>query len=217
MKALAINGSPRKGWSTATLLENALDGCAANGAQVEMVHLYDHSYRGCTSCFGCKRLGGQGYGRCNMRDELTPILDKAAGAEVLILGSPFYFHAETGEMRSFMERLLFPYLSYTPDNASIFPGKIRTAFFYTMNITEKDMPAFYQDSSVAATRAIMTRIFGSCEILLCTDTYQFADYSKYLSTAWDAEAKASRREDVFPRDCALAYELGAQLVQAART
>jgi multimeric flavodoxin WrbA len=215
MKAIAINGSPRKKWNTAILLENALSGCRANGAETEMVHLYAYTYQGCTSCFSCKLIGGKSYGRCNMQDALRPILDRASQADILILGSPFYFHAETGEMRSFMERLLFPYLTYTPDHASIFPREIPAALVYTMNVTEQDMSAFYQDTSVAASRAIMTRIFGSCEVLLCTDTYQFADYSKYLSTAWDADAKARRHKDQFPRDCEHARELGASLVAAA--
>jgi len=216
MKAIAINGSPRKKWNTATLLEHALSGCGDNGAETELVHLYGHAYQGCTSCFSCKAIGGKSYGRCGMQDELSPILDRASQADILVLGSPFYFHAETGEMRSFMERLLFPYLSYTPNHASISPRKIATALVYTQNVTEEDMPAFFQDTSVAASRAIMTRIFGSCEVLLCSDTYQFDDYSKYLSTAWDPEAKAKRRREVFPHDCERAYELGAGLAAAAR-
>jgi len=215
MKAVAINGSPRKEWNTATLLANALSGCSAGGAETELVHLYDYAYQGCRSCFACKRIGGKSYGRCGARDELSPVLERASQADVLILGSPFYFHMETGEMRSFMERLLFPYLTYTPDHASIFPRKISTALLYTMNVSEEDMPAFYQDTSVAASRAIMARIFGSCEVLLCTDTYQFDDYSKYLSTAWDPDAKARRRNEVFPQDCRRAYELGARLAAAA--
>jgi multimeric flavodoxin WrbA len=216
MKALAINGSPRRKWNTAILLEEALAGCRSNGAEVEMIHLYDHTYRGCKSCFLCKEIGGKSHGRCGFRDGLSPILERAAETDVLILGSPFYFHTETGEMRSFMERLLFPYLTYTPDHHSIFPRKIPTAFIYTMNIGEEAMPDFYQDSSVAASQGIMTRIFGSCEVLLSYDTYQFSDYGKYLSTAWDPVAKAKRREEVFPEERRRAYELGVRLSTVRR-
>jgi multimeric flavodoxin WrbA len=216
MKAVAINGSPRKTWNTATLLKKALQGCRAQGAETEIVHLYDHRYEGCKSCFSCKKLGGRSYGRCGQNDELTPILERVAGADVLLLGSPLYFHTETGAMRSFMERLLFPYLTYTPNNASIFPHPIPTGLIYTMGVTEEQMPAFHQDSSVAASREIMTRIFGGCEVLLCTDTYQFSDYSKYLSTLWDPEAKARRREEVFPQDCERAYALGKGLAGGCR-
>ncbi len=216
MKAIAVNGSPRKTWNTATLLGKALEGAQAKGAETELVHLYGLSYKGCISCFGCKEIGGKSYGRCAARDELTPVLDKIGEADVLILGSPLYFHTETGEMRSFMERLLFPYLTYTPGYASIVPGKLLTGLIYTMNVSEENLAAFGQDSSTAASRGIMTRVFGNCEMLLCTDTLQFSDYSKYLCTVFDPAAKARRRQEVFPRDCVKAYELGAELALSAK-
>ena len=123
MNAIAVNGSPRKKWSTATLLENALAGAGSNGMETEMVHLYDLDYRGCTSCFSCKLIGGKSYGRCAMRDELTPILERISSCDALILGSPIYWHTETGEMRSFIERLVFPFMTYTPGYVSITPKR----------------------------------------------------------------------------------------------
>ena len=216
MKAIAINGSPRKRWNTATLLKKALAGAEAEGAGTELVHLYDKSYSGCRSCFACKKIGGKSYGRCAVKDELTPVLAKVAEADVLILGSPIYFHTESGEMRSFLERLLFPYLTYTPGYGSVFPGKLQTGLVYTMNVKEQDIPAYRQDVSVSATQGVMTRIFGNCRFMLSTDTLQFPDYSKYLSTVFDPEAKAKRREEVFPQDCEKAFTLGAGLALTAK-
>lgn len=215
MKAIAINGSPRKKWNTATLLENALAGAKESGADTELVHLYDLTYSGCISCFACKKIGGKSYGRCAVKDDLKPLLGSIAKADVLILGSPIYFSAETGEMRSLLERLLFPYLTYTPEYTTIFPGKLTTAFIYTMNIKEEQFAAYGYDQVFAMTKGAMMRVFGNCETLLSTDTCQFDDYSKYLATAWDPVAKAKRRQDVFPRDCQRARELGARLVQTA--
>jgi hypothetical protein len=77
------------------------------------------------------------------------------------------------------------------------------------------MPAYHQDVSIAASRGAMTRAFGNCEVLLSTDTLQFSDYSKFVSTAFDPRAKAKRRQEVFPQDCAHAFELGAKLTLAA--
>ncbi|XWX63056.1 flavodoxin family protein [Desulfitobacterium sp. AusDCA] len=48
MKVIAINGSPRKNKNTATLLNKALE-----GAETELIHLYDLNYKGCVSCFAC--------------------------------------------------------------------------------------------------------------------------------------------------------------------
>ncbi len=221
MNIIAINGSPRKKWNTATLLQNALEGAAERATQAgrtastELVHLYEHDYKGCISCFACKKIGGKSYGHCAVKDGLTPILDRVAEADVLLLGSPIYFYTETGEMRSFLERLLFPYLSYTPGYQPLFPRTLPTGLVYTMNIPEDKMADYQQDRAVKATWAVTRKIFGSCELFLCTDTYQFDDYSKYVSTSWDPVAKAKRREEVFPQDCARARALGARLVEQA--
>ena len=43
MKALFINGSPRKNGNTAQLLKRAMDGASEAGAEVELVNLYDRS------------------------------------------------------------------------------------------------------------------------------------------------------------------------------
>jgi multimeric flavodoxin WrbA len=45
MKVIAINGSPRKKWNTATLLEKALEGAASEGAETEIIHLYDLNFK----------------------------------------------------------------------------------------------------------------------------------------------------------------------------
>ena len=113
MKVIAINGSPRKKWNTATLLEKALEGAASEGAETELIHLYDLNFKGCTSCFACKLKDGKSYGKCAMKDELTPVLEKLEDADAVILGSPLYLGNSTGEMRSFMERYIFPYLVYS--------------------------------------------------------------------------------------------------------
>jgi multimeric flavodoxin WrbA len=99
MKIYAINGSPRKKWNTALLLEHALAGAASQGAETELIHLYDLTYKGCTSCFSCKLKGGKSYGRCAMNDGLTPVLEKLAEADAFILGSPIYFDPEERKQR----------------------------------------------------------------------------------------------------------------------
>ena len=119
MYVLGINGSPRKRGNTAILLQEALRGAEASGMAAECVHLYDLSFKGCVSCFACKRKGGKSYGACACRDELTPLLEKVQRADALVLASPIYFMHLTACMRAFLERLLYPYLSYTKDYASL--------------------------------------------------------------------------------------------------
>ena len=51
MKVIAFNGGPRKNWNTAMLLEKALEGAKSQGAETELIHLYELNYKGCISCF----------------------------------------------------------------------------------------------------------------------------------------------------------------------
>ena len=213
MKVIAFNGSPRKKWNTATLLENALEGSASQGAETELIHLYDLNFKGCKSCFECKTKGGKSYGRCAVKDDLTPILKKVEETDAIILGSPIYFGTVTGEMRSFMERLLFPYRPYVDPQdprQSLFPKKINTGFIYTMNVTEEQMKELEYDQHSRLNERVLQLIFGASESLFSYDTYQFEDYSKVVADRFDPEKKAKRRKEVFPKDCEKAFEMGAR-------
>jgi multimeric flavodoxin WrbA len=209
MKVIAFNGSPRKKWNTATLLEHALKGAASKGAETELIHLYDFCFKGCISCFSCKTRGGQNYGRCAVKDELTPFLEQVETASGIILGSPIYLGTVTGEMRSFIERLIFPYLTYTDPLQSLFPGKIRTGLIYTMNVSEADMKQRGYDRHLEINETYLRMIFGACQSLFSFDTFQFNDYSKVVADRFDPDKKARRREEIFPMDCQKAFQLGA--------
>ena len=213
MKVMAVNGSPRKTWNTATLLTKALEGAASQGAEAELIHLYDLAFTGCTSCFACKTRDGQSYGRCAVKDGLMPILKKVEAAEALILGSPIYFGNVSGEMRSFLERLLFPYFTYTDPPQSLFPRKIATGFIYTMNVTEEMMKEWGYEQVFANNQRLLQMVFGSSESLWSCDTYQFRDYAKVVADRFDPEKKARRRREVFPRDCEKALAMGARIAQ----
>ncbi len=212
MKLLAVNGSPRKNRNTASLLEKIVEGAASTGAETELVHLIDLEYRGCMSCFACKRVGGMSYGRCAMRDGLTPVLQKAHDADVLVLGTPFYFSQESALMRGLMERLWFQYYLYTTRKPPLAPKKKATALVYTMNVKEEAMPEYGKDRILAKAKDTMERLFGTCDVMLSCDTKQFDDYTAYEVDYFDVPAKLKRHEEVFPLELRAAFELGVQLV-----
>lgn len=209
MKVMLVNGSPRKDWNTATLLQKCSEGAASKGARTELIHLYDLDYKGCRSCFSCKTIGGQYYGICSQTDDITPILERIKDADAVILGSPVYLGALTGAMRSFIERMVFPYLVYD-GITSLFAQKINTGFIYTMNISRSDLDSgrFGLDKHIAYTEGLLKRIFGASESLIVTDTCQFDDYSKVYAPIFNAEHKIKRRREVFPIDCRKAFEMG---------
>jgi multimeric flavodoxin WrbA len=213
MKVIAINGSPRKKWNTAMLLEKALEGAASQGAETELVHLYDLTYQGCISCFTCKKKGGKSYGRCAVVDALTPLYARIREVDGLILGSPIYFGDMTGQMRAFLERLVFPYLVYSNDPQTLFPRRITVALIYTMGAPEEMARQVGYDRLFSLNEMFMQRTFGPTQSLMSYDTLQFDDYSKYVAPRFDPKAKAERRRTVFQEDCGKAFELGARLAK----
>lgn len=213
MKILAFNGSPRKNWNTAALLQKALDGAAAQGAETELIHLYDLNYKGCISCFACKLKGGPSYGHCAVKDGLAPVFKKIETADGLIFGSPVYLGNITGEMQCFLERLVFQYLTYAEKPSSLFGRRIKTGIIYTMNAPEEYMKQAGNGEFMAHISSYLSMMFGPCEQLCSYDTLQFKDYSKYEAGLFDAAAKAQRRKEVFPLDCQKAFELGKNMAQ----
>jgi multimeric flavodoxin WrbA len=212
MKLMAFNGSPRKKWNTATMIDHALEGAREAGAEVELIHLYDLDFKGCSSCFACKRIGRKEMGVCAVKDELKPILERVREADALVVGTPVYYGTESACTRAFLERLQFPYLNYADYSQSHFPRKIPTALIYTMNVTETMLKDLNYPVVFERARNFMGLHFGSCELLLATNTSQYKDYDKY-ETGFNKDDKARQHAEQFPKDCQAARELGARLAQ----
>jgi len=216
MRILGFNGSPRKAWNTARLLEKALEGAASRGASTRLVHLYDLDFKGCRSCFGCKITGGASYGTCASRDDLTPILEQVRHADALLLGSPVYFWAVTGEMKAFLERLLFPYYRYVNEEdpvQTLFPRRIPVGFIYTFGANEARMLQCGYDKSIGLNEVFLRRVFGPVQSLESFDTWQFEDYGRIDQNRFDLAAKQAWRDQQFPKDLESAFQLGARLAE----
>lgn len=220
MNALFVNGSPRKNWNTHKMLESAMKGASDSGADCEMIHLYDLSFKGCVSCFACKIKNAKTNGLCAYRDELRPVLERALECDVIVMGSPVYFSYPTGMFRSFIERLLFPIMSYNVNPDGTRPRAIdRTIYsgiIYTMNCPEDLAPKIHYPEILAPNAQAANMILGYCEELCAYNTYQFRDYSRYDCSMFSEEVKAKYRDEHFSVDLQNAYELGARLVIKAK-
>ena len=212
MKVIAINGSPRKNWNTATLLQKALEGAASQGAETKLYHLIDYDFKGCRSCLACKLVGGKSYGKCAARDGLSPILEEIdREADALILGSPIYIGGVTAEMRALIERLLYPYAKYDKAMTNLFTRRIPVGVVYTMNWTPELLK--FMHINLEFTEGSLEKTFGPLEKLCCYDTLQVDDYAKYDITLFDVDAKKKRREEQFPIDCQSAFDMGVRAVK----
>lgn len=217
MKAVFINGSPRKNGNTAKLLKKAMEGAKEAGADVEFIDLYDHNlnYKGCMSCFACKVKGGR-KGICSFKDDLQPILEKAMEADVLVCGSPVYTSYPTANLRAFMERLIFPAVNYSDFRHPVVNKPKVSATIYTMNCPSMLMYKVNRYDITMDVNASQLGMFGHTELMLSYDTYQFNDYSRYDAAQIDAEHKAKVHETKFPEDLAKAYNLGKTLVERVK-
>ena len=212
MKFYAINGSPRKNKNTAQLLDKSLEGIKSviPDAEVERINLYDLDFKSCKSCFSCKRIGGKNYGKCAINDDLAEVLEKLSLCDGVILGSPIYFGDVTGELRSFIERFAFPYLTYSSDD-NIAPKRMPTACIYTMNCPEEIFDMMNYQITLNTLEGALEAVFKKPITMCSFDTYQFNDYSKFKSDMFDEAKKLEVRETQFPKDLKEAYELGQKL------
>lgn len=220
LKALVINGSPRKKFNTAQMLESSMKGAQDAGAACEWINLIDYEFTGCRSCFACKVKNSKTNGLCAVRDCIRPVLEKAGDADVLIFGSPVYYGYPTGQLRSFVERLLFPLDTYLVDKNGErikFEHKpVYTGLIYTMNCPDWLMEQVNYPTLLGFTGAELGRLCGYNEVHYSCDTYQFSDYSRYDSNMFSEEKKREQREKQFPKDLEAAYELGKRLVEKAK-
>ncbi|MDR1270078.1 MAG: flavodoxin family protein [Planctomycetaceae bacterium] len=212
MNILAINGSPRKNWNTAILLNKVLEGAASQNANTELINLYDLKYKGCTSCFFCKRKDRE-HGQCAMNDDLTPILERLKTVDALVLGSPIYFMNITSGMMSFLERFLFSNMIYSMEIPTVYPRKIPSGVIYTMGVTEELADNFGVKTNLKTYHDVINRTLGLApELLFSYNTYQFTDYKKYESSMFSEEEKAKHKAKQFPIDCENAFNMGKKLM-----
>ena len=215
MKALFVNGSPRKNWNTHKMLESAAKGAAEAGAETEIVHLYDMAFKGCVSCFACKRKDGASYGKCAVRDDLHEVLEKLRDADAIVFGSPIYYRTITGQLHAFYERFFFPYMQYKHGYPNLVRRKIPTACVYTMNVKEEEMLRDGYRDYMGLFEIFLENYFQKPLLLHAFNTYQFDDYDKYVCEVFSKEEKAAWRDAHFPEDCEKAFAIGKQLMEKA--
>ncbi|MDD3745691.1 MAG: NAD(P)H-dependent oxidoreductase [Anaerostipes sp.] len=97
-KILFINGSPNENGNTAMLAKTLL-----GDRDYEILNLVDYKI--------------YSYGQKYSDDQFNEILEKMRNAEILIMGSPLYWHNICGAMRNLLDRF------YGPVEQGAFNGK----------------------------------------------------------------------------------------------
>ena len=99
MKVLGIYGSPRKGGNSDQLLEKALEGARAAGAETSSIYPRDLKISGCLECGGCDKTG-----KCVVEDDMQSIYPLLEEADVIFLASPIFFYGITAQAKALIDR-----------------------------------------------------------------------------------------------------------------
>ena len=100
MKAILLNGSPRKGGNTDVLCDEFMRGATDAGAECEKVALDDLGIR------PAGELGDVQVARVDVRagDDCRMVLDKVLAADIVVIASPVYWQGITAQLKCFVDR-----------------------------------------------------------------------------------------------------------------
>jgi len=99
MTVLGIYGSPRPGGNSDILLDRALEGAGAGGAEVDRIYARDLKISGCLECGGCDETGA-----CIIPDEMDVLYPKLRESEVIIMAAPMFFYGVPAQLKALVDR-----------------------------------------------------------------------------------------------------------------
>ncbi len=99
MKVLGIYGSPRKGGNSDILLEEALKGAQAQGAEVSTVRPFKMEIKACSECGSCDKTG-----ICIIKDDMQALYPKLEEADIIFLATPMFFYGMPSDLKALIDR-----------------------------------------------------------------------------------------------------------------
>ncbi|MBR1410007.1 MAG: flavodoxin family protein, partial [Prevotella sp.] len=196
-------------FNTASMLQKFAEGATSVSSDIEVktVRLYGLDYKGCMSCMACK-IKGKASNVCKFKDALTPVLEEIAQADGLVLGSPIYFGDVTGQMRTFLERLAFPWLSYN-DYSLTAPKRMPVLLMETMN----GLPDRNNSLGYGSMEYCIANALGQPEHVNAYNTYQVKNYSNFELASFSEEAKRQYRDEHWEKDLQKAFDAGRRMAE----
>ena len=98
---LIISSSPRKGGNSDLLCDEFAKGAREAGHATEKIYLQGKSIGFCMACYACAKDA-----TCIQKDDVAAILEKMAGADVIVLATPVYYYTMAGQLKTLIDRTL---------------------------------------------------------------------------------------------------------------
>ena len=101
MKIIGLNASPRGKESRTLRLVNAvLQGARDEGAETELVDVYDLRIEYCTACGSCYATGD-----CTLLDDFPDLFERLMDADGVVLGAPNYIDSIPAPLKAVFDRM----------------------------------------------------------------------------------------------------------------
>jgi multimeric flavodoxin WrbA len=122
VKVLGINGSPRPYGNSFQALKLALRAAELEGAEVELVNLYEYEIKPCLGCVS-DDIKACVY-PCPINDDMVKLYPKVIECDALIISSPIYWFGVSGLLKNFLDRLTVLENMIYIDGRSWLDGKV---------------------------------------------------------------------------------------------
>jgi len=100
VRVLGLACSPRRGGNTDLMLDSALEGAAAGGAESEKLYVHDMDISPCRACDACFRTG-----ECVQQDEMQDLYPKLLTCDAIAIAAPIFSMGIAAQAKTMIDRL----------------------------------------------------------------------------------------------------------------
>lgn len=104
-RVLILSSSPRKNGNSDTLCHNFAIGAKDSGNEVVEIFINDKNINYCKACAYCEKHNGV----CTIKDDMADIIKEIFASDVIVFASPVYFYSISGQLKTFIDRLVTAY------------------------------------------------------------------------------------------------------------
>lgn len=142
MNVLMICTSPNEEGNTARILKELQGRISQRGDAVRRLDITKMQVAGCSGCRKCQENG-----RCIIRDDMDQVVEGMGWADVVVLGSPIYMGAETGQTKCLIDRM-YCLFQGSPDGTGKgrLPAGKRAVTLLTCALTDGDRIYAYENT-----------------------------------------------------------------------
>lgn len=144
-KILILSSSPRKDGNSDTLCHSFASGAKNKGHEVSEIFINNKNINFCKACAYCERHKGE----CSQHDDMAEIISEILKSDVVVFSSPVYFYSISGQMKTFIDRLVTIYRQITNKEIYyIFAAGDKTPNFKIVELCMRGLVSCFAGSKV---------------------------------------------------------------------